>query len=59
MVRSTRSLSAMQGYNDCLQRLKVSLITATASIVIISTFVMAVTANLPIVVAPGLGALPT
>jgi xanthine/uracil/vitamin C permease (AzgA family) len=37
--------------------MKTSMITATAAITIISTFVMAVFANLPLVVAPGLGAL--
>jgi xanthine/uracil/vitamin C permease (AzgA family) len=35
--------------------MKTSMITATAAITIISTFVMAVFANLPLVVAPGLG----
>jgi len=44
-----------QGYTDCLFNFKKSMITSTAVIIIISTFVMGATANLPIVVAPGLG----
>lgn len=46
----------VQGYTDCLFNFKKSMITSTAVIIIISTFLMGATANLPIVVAPGLGA---
>lgn len=48
--------AATQGYADCLFNFKKSMITSTAVIIIISTFVMGTFANLPIVVAPSLGA---
>ncbi|KAF9436219.1 hypothetical protein BGZ76_004544 [Entomortierella beljakovae] len=43
------------GYADCLATLKLDLITATAAIACLSTFLMGLFANLPLGVAPGMG----
>ncbi|KAG0241832.1 permease family-domain-containing protein [Mortierella sp. GBAus27b] len=42
-------------YNDCLATLKLDMVTATAAIACISTFLMGLFANLPIGLAPGMG----
>ena len=47
------------GAVDCLEQLKRNLITATAASSLISTFFIGYFANLPLALAPGMGARAT